>query len=439
MCGIIISTLDIPDNYKFIENRGPDNIGKKTMNGINFIHFLLYLTGERTIQPIIDDNVVYIFNGEIFNYKEINSTAKSDIHSIIYAYKIYGDDFVKYLNGEFALIIFDFNKNKIYIGSDPFATRPLYYHISSDNITIASYESICKNIKNQQYETINPNTVNVYDLNTRKKIKSYQSYNFDLEQKKDNYDDFCFALEKSILKRYPEKSIPLICLSSGHDSGVIACCLHKYNKNFKAITINKNENHDIINKRKDILQNKCSVINCIDNKKSKWGQYLIDNCEPFIWDWTYHPKMRNVRANGFTQGSMLGKCEIIDIVNKMNLGINVSYSGIGADEVMAFNSFYSQGYGNVDYFPDDMSTVFPWPNFYNGSMQNYIKGDEYVGGSFSYETRYPFCDKELVQEFLWLKPELKNNYKGSVYKPALTYYLERENFPFQLKKYGFNV
>ena len=106
---------------------------------------------------------------------------------------------------------------------------------------------------------------------------------------------------------------------------------------------------------------------------------------------------------------------------------------------MANNSFYSQGWGNVDYFPDDLTTIFPWANFFNGSMENYLKGDEYVGGSFGFETRYPFCDKDLIQEFLWLNPDLKNNYKGSNYKPALTSYLDKENFPYHIKKYGFNV
>ena len=72
-------------------------------------------------------------------------------------------------------------------------------------------------------------------------------------------------------------------------------------------------------------------------------------------------------------------------------------------------------------------------------MENYLKGDEYVGGCFSFETRYPFCDKDVVQEFLWLDPKLKNEYKGSIYKPCLLYYLEQEKFPMAERKLGFNV
>lgn len=72
-------------------------------------------------------------------------------------------------------------------------------------------------------------------------------------------------------------------------------------------------------------------------------------------------------------------------------------------------------------------------------MENYLKGDEYVGGCFGYETRYPFCDKDLIQEFLWLKKELKNDFNGWNYKPPLLYYLLNEKFPFHVNKLGFNV
>ena len=106
---------------------------------------------------------------------------------------------------------------------------------------------------------------------------------------------------------------------------------------------------------------------------------------------------------------------------------------------MARNQYYSCGYGNVNEFTDNLKEIFPWLNFFNGSMENYIKGDEYVGGCFSFETRYPFCDKDLVQEFLWLSPELKNKYKGSIYKPPLLYYLDINNFPLFNKKLGFDV
>jgi hypothetical protein len=200
----------------------------------------------------------------------------------------------------------------------------------------------------------------------------------------------------------------------------------------------KNENLDVILQRKNILGESHILLNLEDNEKENWLQYLNSFCEPFNWDWTYNPNVNSI-VNGFNMGSMLGKCKIIDVAKQFDSNIRVLYSGIGADEIMAHNNYYSCGYGNVDLFPENLNDVFPWPNFFEGSMKNYLKGDEYVGGSFSYETRYPFCDKDLIQEFLWLKPNLKNDFKGSNYKPALTSYLDKEQFPYHLKKYGFNV
>ena len=55
-------------------------------------------------------------------------------------------------------------------------------------------------------------------------------HEFDLEQKKKNYDDYITAFEKAVIKRYPEYNKPLVTLSSGLDSGAIACCLNKFNK-----------------------------------------------------------------------------------------------------------------------------------------------------------------------------------------------------------------
>lgn len=438
MCGIIISNLHIPNNYKYIQKRGPDVTNTSTINGINFVHFLLHLTGEKTIQPVHSNNVVCIFNGEIYNYKQLYAESKSDIDSIFYCYNTYGEEFVKHLDGEFTIVLFDFNLNKLFLCSDIFKTKPLFYKLN-ENIVISSYESTCKMVCNQAYDMIQPNEVLIFNLETRQLLKKYQIYEFNLQQTKTDYNDFNIALERAILKRYPEKTCPLISMSSGHDSGVIACCLHKYKKDFLAISINKNEDVAILNRRKTILQDKLHLISISDNAKHNWKQYLQTHCEPFVWDWSYHPKMRNYIPNGFDMGSMLGKCEILTYTASVDTSINIMYSGVGADEVMAFNSFYSQGYGNVDLFSDDLNTQFPWPNFYQGSMLNYLKGDELVGGCFSFETRYPFCDKELVQEFLWLKKDLKNQFNGTSYKPALTQYLHKESFPYHTNKCGFNV
>lgn len=75
MCSIIftnknITDLDYVNHYQ--KFRGPDatSVIEDTENGFTFVHNLLSITGELREQPFVKDNVVCIFNGEIYNYKD---------------------------------------------------------------------------------------------------------------------------------------------------------------------------------------------------------------------------------------------------------------------------------------------------------------------------------------------------------------------------------
>jgi asparagine synthetase B (glutamine-hydrolysing) len=60
-------------------------------------------------------------------------------------------------------------------------------------------------------------------------------------------------------------------------------------------------------------------------------------------------------------------------------------------------------------------------------MRSYLLKEEQIGGSYGVETRYPFLDRDVVQEFLWLTYDLKNE----KYKSVLHEYLIINNFPFE--------
>ena len=61
--------------------------------------------------------------------------------------------------------------------------------------------------------------------------------------------------------------------------------------------------------------------------------------------------------------------------------------------------------------------------------------EEMVAGAYGIETRYPFLDFKVIQEFLWLDIELKNQ----IYKAPLSNYLKINNYPNHKKKLGFNI
>ena len=120
-------------------------------------------------------------------------------------------------------------------------------------------------------------------------------------------------------------------------------------------------------------------------------------------------------------------------------GYRIYLSGQGADEIISDYGFGgNKCYGHSEFggkFPDSLEGFWPWNSFYDGTQIRYLNKEEYVAGHHGIETRYPFLDKYLVQEFLWLTPELKN----SKYKSALSEYLSVNNFPFAQEKIGFNA
>ena len=101
-----------------------------------------------------------------------------------------------------------------------------------------------------------------------------------------------------------------------------------------------------------------------------------------------------------------------------------------------FDSFSSQKQHHILYSADQLNDIFPWHSFYDGTQIQYLNKEEYVAGAYGIETRYPFLDTQLVQEFLWLSSDLKNK----KYKAPIAEYLEKYNFPFEEgKKTGFQA
>ena len=128
MCSILGSNL-LKNDYEHLnyhlQLRGPDNTTLIHKAGYGFLHNLLSMTGEITPQPFIEDDIVCLYNGEIYNFKEFGDY-DSDGKCLIPLYKEYGNKFVKMLDGEFAIVLFDFSNGKVIISSDVFRTKPLF-------------------------------------------------------------------------------------------------------------------------------------------------------------------------------------------------------------------------------------------------------------------------------------------------------------------------
>ncbi len=121
-----------------INHRGPDDEGYFVDKNVGFFHKRLSIIDLKTgHQPMTSNQKTIVFNGEIYNYKELklelqnkghkfNTT--SDTEVILKMYDEYGENCVNQLNGMFAFIIYDKNKNKLFIARDHFGIKPLYFH-----------------------------------------------------------------------------------------------------------------------------------------------------------------------------------------------------------------------------------------------------------------------------------------------------------------------
>ncbi len=149
MCGILGSNVN-RDNFfdalKIIEHRGPDNIEYKRVDNFLFGHVRLAIIDLETEanQPMEFDNIVIVFNGEIYNYKELikefdlNCTTTSDTEVLIRLYQKFGFEFLKYLNGMFSFAIFDKTEKLIFFARDRFGKKPFYYYHKNGNFIFSS-------------------------------------------------------------------------------------------------------------------------------------------------------------------------------------------------------------------------------------------------------------------------------------------------------------
>jgi asparagine synthase (glutamine-hydrolysing) len=131
-------------------HRGPDDEGFYIRDNIGIAFRRLSIidlyTGNQPIHNE-DKTVWVIFNGEIYNYVELKKDleerghsfyTKSDTEVIVHLYEQYGLEFPGYLNGMFAIALWDENKKKLFLLRDRVGIKPLYYAETEDGLMFAS-------------------------------------------------------------------------------------------------------------------------------------------------------------------------------------------------------------------------------------------------------------------------------------------------------------
>ncbi|CAK9097957.1 Asparagine synthetase [glutamine-hydrolyzing] 2 (Glutamine-dependent asparagine synthetase 2) [Durusdinium trenchii] len=354
----------------FLQPRGPDVTTHVRLHGFDFVHNLLHMTGERRPQPFVssDGRIVALFNGEIYNWRRLSEEAQSrglpafqsDGEAILPTYAMAGESFPLALHGEFAIAIFDFESRKAVFAMDAFGTKPLWYALSGGKLAVASYKSglLRLGFLSKDIHMVGPNRVLTISLETFSIVKQTAVFEFDLRQFKTSTEDFIHAFNEAVQLRtqdLEQTGRPLfIGLSSGFDSGAIHASLHQNSVRHHAFALLAEEMPQMLHDRAMFAKStsEVSVVLMNDWDFEQEREWLSERAEPF----------------NYLGRNLTGQINVLD-----------DYAAIGLSYIVRLSRdrgalCYLSGTG---LFPENLSTIFPWGEFFLSTQRDYLHKEEH--------------------------------------------------------------
>lgn len=126
-----------------VHHRGPDSTGREILpdHGVAVAHTRLSVIdlSQGGHQPMwsADRSAVLVYNGEIYNYREVRTeleslgctfASTSDTEVLIRGYETWGTDVLRQLNGMFAFAIWDCRLRRLWVVRDRLGVKPIYYY-----------------------------------------------------------------------------------------------------------------------------------------------------------------------------------------------------------------------------------------------------------------------------------------------------------------------
>ncbi len=284
MCGIVGFNSKNSDTLnkmlKSIEHRGPDDKGVFESDEFSLGHVRLSILDLSSLghQPMTFENLAMVYNGEIYNFKEIKRELESfgyifesqtDSEVILKAYHKWGVKAVDKFIGMFAIAIYDKQKKEIVLIRDRVGVKPLYYYFDGRDFIFASelkpimkYKKDLKINKDALYEFfqfgyISSNSSifeNCYKVppghflklridNLKLRVNEYWSILPFFEKPKftKSEDELVDELEELLIDAFKYRmvsDVPVgVFLSGGIDSSIVASILQKHYGNIHTFTI----------------------------------------------------------------------------------------------------------------------------------------------------------------------------------------------------------
>jgi len=259
-----------------ITHRGPDDSAFFTDSGVSLgMRRLSIIDLTKGIYPLTNENedIFMVFNGEIYNFQKLRKMLEQKGHRfktncdgevIVHGYEEYGENFLKFLNGMFAICIYDAKNKELVLARDRVGIKPLYYYFEKSNLVFASEIKSILQLSTIKRE-VNISTLNQYfalrynpsdeslfkgikkllpghfiKFNLKEKnmvISKYWDINFDKKGSKSLrfYEKKLFELLKDSVKKRLISDVPLgAYLSGGLDSSAIVLMMSLIRKEEKS-------------------------------------------------------------------------------------------------------------------------------------------------------------------------------------------------------------
>ena len=407
----------IKDMADIIIHRGPDSDGYYVNDNVALgFRRLSIIDLEGGTQPIFNENKdkVIVFNGEIYNYKEIKEdllekghvfNTDSDTEVILHGYEEYEEGILDKLRGMFSFIIYDTKNNSIFGARDFYGIKPMYYYRGKNEFLFGSeiksflgHPKFVKELNRdmlKQYLTfqysVGEDTFfkNVFKLmpghyfkykDGKIKIKRYYEIDLTSDDSKD-LEEWKDIIRKELNESIKYHKISDVevgsFLSSGVDSSIIAT-LSNVDKTFTVGYDNK----------------KYSEIEYAEDLSKKIG---VKNISKKITKEEYFDKFSMIQYYMDEPLADPSAAALYFVANTASKYVKVALSGEGADEIFGGYNIYHEPYSvswynKIPYFIRRGIGILAYP-FRNYTGFNFLVRrskkleDRYVGNAFIFEPK----------------------------------------------------
>lgn len=263
MCGLIgcfgekAGSVSLVNGLEKLLDRGPDSNNIETPNEflvLGAARLAMTDPHERSNQPFSKNGDWLVFNGEIYNFKQVrerivkefgvNFVTNSDTEVLIEVLRLYGVKGIGYLQGMFAFAYFNGRDKNLFLARDSLGKKPLYYLKRNNKVywasTIPALREICRDKEINldsvvtylclgytiDSETVYSSISSVkpgycYKIHEDGQIQEFPVVKFDLNQFEVELD-LSSTLRRAVVDRIDEHDQVAVSLSGGLDSTIVA-------------------------------------------------------------------------------------------------------------------------------------------------------------------------------------------------------------------------